>query len=280
MGSEASGQGGLDQDNASFWDFICGSRLAQDVGATGHDAKSLERFDDAYMCMYPFLQKYLQDLDLRGRRVLEIGLGYGTVGQAIASMGAKYHGLDIASAPVALMNARLANVTSATQGQVVQGSALKIPYPAGHFDVVVSIGCLHHTGDLQRAIDEVYRVLRPGGTALVMLYHSKSFKRRFIVPVRFAIDRLGSRRYPDYETALRMQYDSDTKGDAAPHVDTVDRAEAKQLFRRFSEIHVQQRNFSDFRVRLMGRSVSIARRMILATLGRMSGHDLYILARK
>ena len=58
------------------------------------------------------------------------------------------------------------------RGSATQGSALDIPHPDGSFDVVVSIGCLHHTGNLAGAIDEVHRVLRPGGEAMVMVYNA------------------------------------------------------------------------------------------------------------
>ena len=42
------------------------------------------------------------------------------------------------------------------------------------FDVVYSFGVLHHTPDTQKAIDEVWRVLVPGGLAVIMLYNRKS----------------------------------------------------------------------------------------------------------
>lgn len=38
-------------------------------------------------------------------------------------------------------------------------------------DYLVSIGCFHHTGDVQRCIDETYRVLKPGGRACIMVYN-------------------------------------------------------------------------------------------------------------
>ena len=44
------------------------------------------------------------------------------------------------------------------------------------FDGVVSIGCLHHTGNIYKAVSEIYRVLKPGGQALVMLYNEEGKK--------------------------------------------------------------------------------------------------------
>ena len=66
--------------------------------------------------------------------------------------------------------------------RIVQGSVLELPFEAARFDYVFTIGCLHHTGDLPRAVREVERVLRPGGTAVVMLYNLHSYRR--LVKVR------------------------------------------------------------------------------------------------
>ena len=43
------------------------------------------------------------------------------------------------------------------------------------FDWFYSHGVLHHTPDIQRAIDEVWRVLKPNGRTIIMLYHKHSF---------------------------------------------------------------------------------------------------------
>src|SRR3954466_7241161 len=98
---------------------------------------------------------------MRGSRVLEIGLGYGTLSQKLAEHARSYRGLDIAAKPVAMVNHRLR--MSGPAGRAVQGSALAMPFPDSSFDFVVSIGCFHHTGNLQRCLDESFRVLAPGG---------------------------------------------------------------------------------------------------------------------
>jgi SAM-dependent methyltransferase len=49
-----------------------------------------------------------------------------------------------------------------------------LPFTDNSFDLVYSWGVLHHTPDTAAAFREVYRVLRPGGTARIMIYHSRS----------------------------------------------------------------------------------------------------------
>ena len=156
---------GLDAANATFWDELCGSALARRIGVTDGSPASLRRFDDAYMGLYPYLRGHLDPILRRKGRTLEIGLGYGTVSALIASSGADLHGLDIAQGPVDMVRGRLAQLGQGERAdQVVQGSALAIPWPDRYFDALVSIGCLHHTGNLAKCIHEVARVLTPGGT--------------------------------------------------------------------------------------------------------------------
>ena len=50
-----------------------------------------------------------------------------------------------------------------------------MPFKAEFFDIVYSNGVLHHTGDTTKAISEVYRVLKPGGIAVIMLYAKHSY---------------------------------------------------------------------------------------------------------
>src|SRR6185312_8029573 len=56
--------------------------------------------------------------------------------------------------------------------------AERLDFPDNSFDIVYSHGVLHHTPDTAGAIREVHRVLRPGGRALVMLYHRNSYNYR------------------------------------------------------------------------------------------------------
>ena len=89
-------QAQVDQRNAAFWSELCGTGMARALGITGESPDALQRFDDAYFGFYPYLAGYVDRFDVSDRAVLEIGLGYGTLGQYLAEQGARYHGLDIA----------------------------------------------------------------------------------------------------------------------------------------------------------------------------------------
>lgn len=76
-----------DKLNEAFWNELCGTILAQGLGIAEFSPESLERFDCAYFDRYPYLLRHVDPGRLNGRQVLEIGLGYGTLGQKMAESG-------------------------------------------------------------------------------------------------------------------------------------------------------------------------------------------------
>lgn len=274
----ADPQSSIDQRNRVFWDELCGTGLARSLGITEITPASLARFDEAYMTYYPYLAGYLRGLPVEGRKVLEIGLGFGTVGQILATRrGAHYHGADIAPGPVAMLRDRLRWLGRAEEGAVVQASALELPWDDETFDLVVSIGCLHHTGDLPRAVSEVHRVLVPGGLAFVMLYNAHSFRQLAQAPrQRWRALRHG--RSPGER--VRAMYDVNVVGEAAPHTEYVSRRDVRRLFREFSVVSIDVQNFDTLKLRLGRRDWWILRERLLGNVARVLGLDLYIHARK
>jgi ubiquinone/menaquinone biosynthesis C-methylase UbiE len=261
--------------NAAFWDELCGSGFAQSLGITEQTPESLRRFDAAYMAFYPYLFDYLPVATLPGKRILEIGLGYGTLGQLVAGLGTDYTGLDIAATPVSMMQRRLTWLgLDEDSARAIQGSALEMPFEDASFDMVYAIGSLHHTGDLPRALAEVRRVLRPGGTTVFMVYNARSF-RRATMRVRTAKEQARG-RLRDRGASERARYDTNSAGDAAPHTDFVTRRWLRTTLRDlgYSEMRVQARNWDDMYVR--GRH--LPRAAMLGTADRVAGLDLYVTA--
>jgi len=275
MAQEQS-QRNLDTANAEFWAELCGTGLARHIGVVDESATSLARFDGAYMDLYPYLDRYLPWHS--GERVLEIGLGYGTVGQLLAERGLDYHGLDISPGPVSMMahRLRMLGVEDAAT-RVTEGSALAIPHPDQSFDVVVSIGCLHHTGDLAGAITEVRRVLRDGGQAMVMVYNRHSYRHAVMLPVQM-IKRGAWRDRARRAEFVRATYDAGSDGTAAPATEFSSIADVKRMFAGFSEVHARRENFDDFVLGVRGRRLAIPRAAFLNNIARIAGLDLYVTA--
>jgi SAM-dependent methyltransferase len=262
-------QAEIDRRNAAFWNELCGSDFARELGITEPSPEALARFDAAYLAMYPYLDRYLPDATSPGQRLLEIGLGYGTVSQLLVSRGLDYHGLDIAAGPVEMVRCRLGNLgLDHPERRVRVGSALAIPHGDESFDHVITIGCLHHTGDLPRAVAEVRRVLRPGGRALVMLYNRRSFRRMRMSAGTW----IRGQRLQDEE--IRGSYDRNLVFEAAPTTEYISSGQARRLFGGFSDVRVRRENFDDLRLG----DLAVPRSRLLGWPARIAGLDLYITA--
>lgn len=260
------------EDDIAFWNELCGSHLAGVLGISDQSAGSLRRFDDWYLHYYSYLHAHLDFAAMSGKKVLEIGLGYGTVAQKLMEAGAFYHGLDIADGPVALARHRATLLGVAAE--IGQGDALAIPYPDETFDHVVSIGCLHHTGNLPLAMREVHRIARRGGKVTIMVYNALSYRQWRMAP-RHTLQRWirPSLEWANAEEYLRAAYDTNEQGQAAPSTVFVSRREiAAFLGRMFRSVKVTSRNIGeDF----LG-SRSWARSAKNALVAPFVGLDLYI----
>lgn len=112
----------------------------------------------------------------RGLKVLEIGCGMGTDGAQFAKAGADYTGIDLTEAAIELARKRFA--LSHLNGEFRVSDAENLDFADESFDLIYSHGVLHHTPDIQAAVREIHRVLKPGGRAIVMLYHRGSYNYR------------------------------------------------------------------------------------------------------
>jgi SAM-dependent methyltransferase len=117
----------------------------------------------------------------RGLKVLEIGCGMGTDGAQFAKAGADYTGVDLTDAAIDLARKRFE--LSGLKGEFRVADAENLDFADESFDLVYSHGVLHHTPDIQAAINEIHRVLKPGGRAIVMLYHRGSYNYRIGIRV-------------------------------------------------------------------------------------------------
>ncbi len=109
---------------------------------------------------------------LRGKRVLEVGCGSGFAVQLFAEAGAETSARDLTDWAVATTRARLD--AFGLEADVATGDGEQLDLPEESFDLVFSWGVIHHSSDMDRALRELVRVLRPGGTLVLMVYHRRS----------------------------------------------------------------------------------------------------------
>ena len=103
---------------------------------------------------------------------LDLATGTGDIAFAVLARGARVVGLDFTKRMIELARAKAAGRAPAP-GFLV-GDMLALPFPAGAFDLVTTGYGLRNVPDLQLAIDEVWRVLKPGGQALSLDFNRPS----------------------------------------------------------------------------------------------------------
>ena len=95
-------------------------------------------------------------------RFLDIGCGPGAALEHAAASGADVAGVDPSPSMVGRAAKRVPNA------EVRVGSAEEIPFPDGHFTVVINVSSFHHWVDRDAGLRETLRVLAPGGRLLIM----------------------------------------------------------------------------------------------------------------
>jgi SAM-dependent methyltransferase len=233
--------------------------------------------------------------------VLEIGCGLGTDGAQFARAGANYTGIDLTDAAIDLARRRFELFQ--LPGTFRIADAERLDFPNNSFDLVYSHGVLHHTPDTSAAVREIHRVLRPGGKAIVMLYHRDSYNYRVNISMlrRTGVHLLrwnagvklvhlitGEDEESLREHACQLQTKSaylnseeflsrNTDGAGNPLARVYSRAEARELFKDFAHVELRTYFLNKRWLPLVGR---ILPRSVESQLSSRWGWHLWIYATK
>jgi ubiquinone/menaquinone biosynthesis C-methylase UbiE len=99
--------------------------------------------------------------DLTDKHVLDVGCGKGRFARVLREQnpGAALYGLDISEAMLACVPAGI---------DVVSGSMTELPFAASAFDFIYATESLEHAVEIERAVEEMCRVLKPGGRLVII----------------------------------------------------------------------------------------------------------------
>jgi ubiquinone/menaquinone biosynthesis C-methylase UbiE len=238
----------------------------------------------------------------RDKQVLEIGCGLGTDAVNFARAGAHYTGVDLTERSIELVERRFAYEN--LPGELQVADAENLPFADHTFDLIYSHGVLHHTPDTQKAINQAHRVLKPGGMAMVMLYHKASYNYHVNIML---LRRLGVRLlafdwgvpfvhamtgedetrlrelqklYRDDKTRMLSREEflnQNTDGAGNPLARAYTRRDALKLFSRYAEVRTEIHFLNKRWIPLIGRFLP---RAIEKALARRIGWHLWIMAKK
>jgi ubiquinone/menaquinone biosynthesis C-methylase UbiE len=111
-------------------------------------------------------------------RVLDIGCGPALMSSALLARGFRVWGIDASAEMIRLGRERFLRQPPELRPQLQRGDAERLPFANGSFDAAICMGALEYLPDYGAAIEEMHRVLRPGGIALITVpsrvsaYHS------------------------------------------------------------------------------------------------------------
>lgn len=102
--------------------------------------------------------------------ILDIGCGGGRTIEKLAALASKGKvcGVDYANGSVAASRARNANLIDAGRVEIKQASVSQIPYPDNTFDLVTAVETQYYWPDMVNDMQEILRVLKPGGRLLII----------------------------------------------------------------------------------------------------------------
>lgn len=204
----------------AFWDEAsCGETLYLD----GQSRESYEQQARTRYELEPFIPIFAEFARWNDKRVLEIGVGLGADHQMFAQSGAVLHGLDLTPRAIEHTRRRFQALNLRSDLQV--GDAEALPFADGVFDLVYSWGVLHHSPNTRQAINEVFRVLRPGGEARIMIYYKFS-----LVGLMLWL-RYGLHKFASLATVYADNLES-------PGTKAYSVTEARELFQQFAQVEI------------------------------------------
>jgi ubiquinone/menaquinone biosynthesis C-methylase UbiE len=172
----------------------------------------------AQLSRYEYKLALLEEFarECNGQELLEIGCGLGPELAELGRLGFVVTGIDLAPNAVRVCNEYLAK--QGVEGQALVQNAECLEFPDDTFDAVYSSGVLQHTPSIERAIAELWRVLKPGGRILIILYHRRSWF--------YLLHRV---------SGMNVEFASDD----APIINAYTRNELESLFSRFRNLQIR-----------------------------------------
>ena len=191
---------------------------------------------------YPYLKDSAEFQYHKDEKVLEVGVGMGTDIIEYARFGAKVYGIDLGADQIEITKDMFQKLNLSYEDLKV-ASAEKLPYENNYFDFVYSFGVIHHTPDINSAVNEIHRVLKPGGRAVIMIY-ARGWKHYI---KRCFIHGILKMKIFKYNFDWQKVYNevSEVNG-GSPLTQVLTRRQVKKLFKNFYIESIEKKRLGEF----------------------------------
>jgi 2-polyprenyl-3-methyl-5-hydroxy-6-metoxy-1,4-benzoquinol methylase len=156
--------------------FVDAQHYAASFGFQWHRYQKTQLdHDEVRESEHNFIMKTaLRPEELKGKLILDVGCGMGRFAEVATRWGARVVGIDLsAAAEVAAKN------LAARDFVAFQADVFALPFAPESFDIIYSVGVLHHTPDCEAAVKVLDKYLKPGGVLAVWLYSGYNKWYRF-----------------------------------------------------------------------------------------------------
>jgi SAM-dependent methyltransferase len=184
-------------------------RTRESEAYLGHE-EIHDRWASAYLGpdLEPFYERAFERLaDALGvdehPRLLDAGCGSCVHAARLARRGFRVTGVDFSDAALDDARAALARQGLADRVELVRGDLLALPFPDASFDAASCWGVLMHVPEVERALAELARVVRPGGRVAIMENNAASLHARLWEPALRGLKRVLGRPVPRWQRTER-----------------------------------------------------------------------------
>lgn len=217
----------METDKQAVHDFWNAASCGEDMYLAGSAQRDYEEQARIRYQLEPYIESFAEFASARDLDVLEIGVGLGADHERFAIAGARLSGVDLTERAITHTRNRLAARSLTSSLQVADAESL--PFNDASFHFVYSWGVIHHSPDTAAAVNQIWRVLRDGGRARVMIYHKYSLVG-YMLWIRYAL----MRGRPFRTLADIYANHLESPGTKAYSVD-----EARALFGKFRDVQIE-----------------------------------------
>jgi len=161
----------------------------------------------------------------KGKKVLEVGCGLGTMSMNWAKAGADVTAIDLNQTSIDQTTLRFK--TLGLTGTIRQMDANALDFADDSFDYVYSWGVIHHSPNLKKSLNEIMRVLRPEGEFGIMLYYRPSFLHQYMTKYIEGFLHYENRFLGELQLASR--YGDGAREEGNPHTWPITKDEMREM---------------------------------------------------